>query len=194
MEQALCTGYRGIYQYYYDSAKEIAKTLPEGSKILKTDCHNETGIYPESIPLVPMLSEYGFVEVIEFDKSIISKVDIGKGNWNIQQGDIRQLPYNDNTFDFIIDCSTIDHIPIEDVGKVLLEYHRVAKNEAKVSIVVWLTESETTKIAEWNSTHQYFFNVNEFNALVSPETNKLLFRLPPNNTALLRHLTYTVRK
>lgn len=185
-----CTGYRGIYQWYYDTTKSVLQNFNRKDlKILKTDCHNETGIYQESIPIIPMASEYGFVEAIEYDQSVINKIDIGQGNWNIQQGDIRNLPYKDNEFDCIIELSTIDHIPMSEVQDTLSEYHRVLKKDGKMLMVVWLTIGDYEDKGTWESSHQYFFNKMSFEKELCKKYEILkswhLFDLAPNNTEKL---------
>jgi ubiquinone/menaquinone biosynthesis C-methylase UbiE len=47
-----------------------------------------------------------------------------RGSWLVQ-GDVQRLPFADNSFDRVIDCETIEHVP--DDQSALREMFRVAK-------------------------------------------------------------------
>lgn len=133
--------------------------------VLKTDAHNEAWIYAESIPIAPHLECDGVI-CIEYDLNVI---DWAK-KWNlervsIEQGDIRQLEFDDNYFDTIIDLSTIDHIAPKDIPSVLDWYKRVLKKDWKILLVVrtgnpWdnVVIDSDIEWTEWNSWNQYYFN------------------------------------
>lgn len=131
--------------------------------VLKTDAHNEAWIYSESIPIAPHLECDGVI-CLEYDLNVIDWAK--KWNWkrvSIEQGDIRQLEFDDNYFDTIIDLSTIDHIAPKDVPSVFDWYKRVLKKDWKLLMVVW-TGNDVDEIdskIEWVervSTNQYYFN------------------------------------
>lgn len=48
--------------------------------------------------------------------------------------DIRELPFKDNSYDVVIACEILEHIPWEDVDKALNELHRVSKKYVIISI------------------------------------------------------------
>lgn len=48
--------------------------------------------------------------------------------------DIRRLPFNDNSYDVVMACEILEHLPWEEVQGVLEELHRVTKKYIIVSI------------------------------------------------------------
>ncbi|MDA3802700.1 MAG: class I SAM-dependent methyltransferase [Patescibacteria group bacterium] len=48
--------------------------------------------------------------------------------------DIRDLPMEDNSYDAVMACEIIEHIPWDDVEKALKELHRVSKKHVIISI------------------------------------------------------------
>lgn len=142
--------------------------------VLKTDAHNEAWIYSESLPIAPHLECDGVI-CLEYDLNVIDWAK--KWNWkrvSIEQGDIRQLEFDNEYFDTIIDLSTIDHIAPKDVSKVLDWYKRVLKKDWKILLVVWtwcpqdsVTIDSDIEWEEWNSWNQYYFNKTWFEKLLS---------------------------
>ena len=141
--------------------------------VLKTDAHNEAGIYPESLPIAPHLWCDGVI-CLEYDMNVIDWAK--KWNWtrvSIEQWDIRQLEFDDKYFDTIIDLSTIDHIHPQDIDLVLDWYRRVLKDGGKILLVVrtwaWPDEDIDSKIenVEWVSSNQYYFNKEWFKKKLS---------------------------
>lgn len=55
----------------------------------------------------------------------------------VQQGLIQELPYPNNSFDVVICCDVMEHIPGSEVGKVFSEFSRVCK---KYIVLLVLTE------------------------------------------------------
>lgn len=48
--------------------------------------------------------------------------------------DIRQLPFKNNSYDLILACEILEHIPWADVDKALQELHRITKKHVIISI------------------------------------------------------------
>lgn len=48
--------------------------------------------------------------------------------------DIRNLPFEENSYDAIMACEVLEHIPWEDVDKALSELYRISKKHAIISI------------------------------------------------------------
>ena len=53
----------------------------------------------------------------------------------LNQCDSKRLPYRDNTFDFILDLSTLDHMSPMHVGMVMNEYNRVLNKGGILTLV-----------------------------------------------------------
>jgi ubiquinone/menaquinone biosynthesis C-methylase UbiE len=149
-----------VYKFYKDKAiKEC--NIVKGQRVLKTDCHNESGIFSHSLPIIPHIKDIVTVDALEIDKNVIDLAikNIGTDGWTITQGDIRNLPYEDNTFDLLLDFSTIDHITPEELPNVLNEYKRVCKSNSKFTIIVWLSNKNEI---DSNFSYQYYFESNYF--------------------------------
>ncbi|MCA9388539.1 methyltransferase domain-containing protein [Candidatus Berkelbacteria bacterium] len=70
------------------------------------------------------LKEYGFaLETCDFDKEL--KPD--------HVADIRDLPMKDNSYDLVMACEIIEHIPWEDIDHAFSELHRVSKKHVLIS-------------------------------------------------------------
>ena len=160
---AKCNNYSEIYDYYYNVAKDLSEQR-KGGVFLKTDSHNESGIYPISKPIVPVLSENAAsVTVVEYSTDVLNKakplLDQYR-NVHYKRGDIR-TPIN-KQFDVIFDFSTIDHVPITDVKHVLNNYKNSLKEGGLLCLFVWVSDTKEGSNGEWNPTNQYFFYKPEF--------------------------------
>lgn len=134
-----------IYERYY----ELAKSIRNG-RTLKTDAWQEVN------NLKPIEADV-YLEILP---DVVEKAQ-AKG-YGVVQGSITNIPFIDNSFDTIIDTSTIDHV--EDYSSVLKEYSRVLKPNGNILITVWTTDLETSKETENDAAGgtQYIFNVKDF--------------------------------
>lgn len=142
---------RQIYKFYYDLAQVFTR---RNLRILKTDSHNESGIYSHSIPLLPVLSAGNSAFAIEIDESTLRLAAKLFPNLDIQKGDIRYLEYGSNFVDVIVDFSTIDHVKQSEYRQVLENYSRISKF---CSIIVWHSSTEAS------TGEQSYFNQEQFN-------------------------------
>lgn len=166
--------YKEIYERYLQESKDIARW-----NVLKTDAHNESWIYDVSIPIAPNL-DCKSVYCLEIDREVIEKAKHYESDRiHFIEWDIRHIPFNDNTFDTIIDLSTIDHIPEEDINNVLNEYDRVLKEWWNMLLVVRLSTNPR------QDGLQYYFNTDTFDSKVflSIQYKETLFKI--NDTDLL---------
>jgi SAM-dependent methyltransferase len=117
--------------------------------VLKTDLWNELNTdYPINADL--------FVEI---DPLMVKK---GKEKGlNAINSDIADLQIENESFNTVIDLSTIDHI--EDPFPVFKEYHRILKKgkQSNCYIVCWLGNKVKEKMTNWDG-WQYYFNETEF--------------------------------
>jgi len=81
-------------------------------------------------------------------------------NTNIIQGDIRFLPFRDNSVNIVLDLSTIDHLPENQALKVLHEYFRVLRRGGVLVLVFW-SKSFSVKYLKRlrDSPTQFYFSV-----------------------------------
>ncbi len=126
-------------------------------RILKTDCHNEA--YGE-FPIYPVIAEYGDCQFVEINEQTIKDALVKFPDMAIKLGDIRNLPFEDASFELVLDFSTIDHIP--DYKKALDEYHRVLAPRGILSVVVWLDDHAWYQYQEAFDTHVWYAERDEF--------------------------------
>lgn len=83
--------------------------------------------------------------------------------------DVRKLPFGSETFDVILDASTLDHIPPTDIPSVMNEYERILKEGGILTI-------SFDSITFWLCLRKIY------NKLLCREikTFKFWWRLPPN--------------
>jgi SAM-dependent methyltransferase len=145
--------YENVFLYYKVRFREVSH-----GDILKTDCYNEA--FGRPIVELTLDRPYLTATLIEFDPVHIEKAKLADPTLNIIQGDIRDLS-DLGLFDVIFDFSTIDHIPEEDTKKVFAEYHKHLKEDGELLMFVWFGDAVWHK-GDWDSTHQYFFNQDNF--------------------------------
>lgn len=58
----------------------------------------------------------------------------GLDNWDLVEGDIEALPFDDNSFDIVLSAGVIEYLESDE--KVLLEFKRVLKNDGLLLIPV----------------------------------------------------------
>lgn len=135
-----------LHQTYQD----IAHPFKSGYT-LKTDVWQETRDHYEA----PIDAD----EYLEILPDLVEKAK--QKGLNVTQGSILEMPYKDDTFDTLIDTSTIDHV--EDYEKALDEYRRVLKPEGRLLLITWTTKhatfSDGTDLAGGT---QYYFNHGQF--------------------------------
>ena len=65
-------------------------------------------------------------------------------NLNVIEGDILNIPFEDNQFDYTICIAVLHHLSTEDKRKKAIdELKRVTKTEGKILILVWAYEQES---------------------------------------------------
>lgn len=100
---------------YYYQIESITQTMP--GSILEIGVGNKT--------VSNYLKEAGYnVTTCDFDKEL--KPDI--------VADVRNLPFKNNTFDTVIACEVLEHLPFSDFGTALKELRRVTKNHLILSL------------------------------------------------------------
>lgn len=69
----------------------------------------------------------------------------GFSNFQLKEADSRQLPFEDNTFDFLYNGYMLDLIPVQDMPKILNEFHRVLKPGGRMVLLNMSKRDEATK-------------------------------------------------
>lgn len=143
-----CFNYKQVYEYYLCIAESYRG---KGLKILKTDTHNESGIWSHvSIPLAPVLADGNELTCIEIEEDTLNLAKKNYPDLDFQLGDVRTWS---GQYDIILDFSTIDHV--EDYKQVLRKYK---ENAPALSCIVWLSDSRPPM------NKQFFFPPTDFRA------------------------------
>lgn len=147
-----------IHEKYIVLAKEVYKMVEknvEVPKVLKTDCFNEGANY------APIANLFEDAYCVDVDNELVNKAKKAFPDLKCFVGDIRELPFDDEIFDVVIDCSTIDHVP--DFEKVIIEYNRVLRKDGICLICTWVSlEKLTEDTKKWNKENQYFHYLYDF--------------------------------
>jgi len=100
------------YFYQIDLVRELRPT-----SILEIGVGNKT--------VANYLKHHGFkVDTCDFDKDLEPD----------HVADIRDLPFEDGSYDAVMACEILEHIPWEDVEKALRELHRVTRKHVVISV------------------------------------------------------------
>lgn len=146
-----------VWHYYLEHSKAVVK-LYDNPKILKTDADNEANNRPQPGGIAGNIK--GNVTCIEYEQRVVDKAKAILPNNTILQGDIRNLLFKDETFDIIIDLSTIDHIRPEEIEIVITGYYRVLKHDGCLLLIAWFGDkivSDNSRNQPWMPTRQYYF-------------------------------------
>lgn len=109
----------------YDDLKRFISYFYQADiiKRLKPDKVLEIGIGNKTTS--NYLKQYGIkIDTCDFDKTLQPDY----------LADIRDLPFEDNSYDVVLACEVLEHIPFKDLNKALTELYRVSKKYIVLSI------------------------------------------------------------
>lgn len=105
-------------------------------RVLKTDCFNEVNANPIEGGIAGHIN--ALAELVEIDGNLVNQAK--EMGFNARVGDIRESL--GKKYDVILDLSTLDHIPQEDLSKALDSYKEAMSDTAEMLLFVW-TSHET---------------------------------------------------
>lgn len=109
----------------YDSLQRFISYFYQIDSVIKTEPKTVLEIGIGNKVVSNYLKQMGFqITTCDFDKNLQPDII----------ADIREMPFKDNSFDTIIACQILEHIPLNDVKKALAELKRVSKKNVIVSI------------------------------------------------------------
>jgi len=149
-------GYGG---YHYDGrwlpiAEDIAKHygLKSGDRILDIGCGKAFLLYEftQAVPGVEVagldISEYG----VEHAKEEVKPY--------LRVGNCTELPYEDDSFDFVWSINTFHNLEVADLEKAVREMERVSKGKSWLCVESFRNESEKANLLYWQLTCMSFYS------------------------------------
>lgn len=70
----------------------------------------------------------------------------------LRQGNAKELPYEDKSFDLVVSINTIHNLDEQDCRKALSEIQRVARFGAFITVDAFETEEQKRRMYDWNLT------------------------------------------
>ena len=103
----------------------LAAQLASGKRVLDAACGEGYGCV--------MLREAGAASVVglDVDRAVVEHVRRRHGI-DAVEGDVRELPFEDASFDLVVSFETIEHMP--DPGRAIAEFRRVLTDEGQLVI------------------------------------------------------------
>jgi ubiquinone/menaquinone biosynthesis C-methylase UbiE len=146
----------------WNAVKDFVEIIPKNSYVLDAGCGNGKN-------MIYMEKQNINIVGIDFSTKLL---DICKSkSLNVQEADIRILPYNDNTFDYVISIAVIHHLSNEnDRINALNEMLRVCKPGGKILVSVWALEQNKDSrfkfqlgdnLVKWEDTTRYYHIYNK---------------------------------
>jgi len=148
-------GYGG---YSYDGRwRSVAEKMVEhyglkpGSKVLDIGCGKAYLLYEFSQVIDG--SEVAGIDISEY------AIQTAKNEMKpfVQVGSAVELPYEDNTFDFVYSINTLHNLYNYDLQRALKEMERVGKEHKYLVVDSYRTESEKVNLLFWQLTCECFY-------------------------------------
>lgn len=152
-------GYRYIPGRWAPVAKAIIEHygLKPGDKILDIGCGKGFQLY-ELTQVMPGLEVYG----IDISHYAIKncKEEIRD---NLQVANATNIPFPDNSFDFVYSITTLHNLPNYDLDKALREMERVGRKNKYLCVESYRNEDEKANLLYWQVTCEAFCSPEEWN-------------------------------
>jgi len=153
-------GYGG---YYYDGrwyplAEQLAEHygIESGDKILDVGCGKGYLLY-EFTQAVPGIEVQGLdISQYAIDNAKEEVKD------KLDQGHAKDLPYDDNEFDFVFSNTTLHNLKINDLFSAVSEIERVGNDDKYICVESYRNEDEKANLLYWQLTCEAFFSPEEW--------------------------------
>ena len=172
----------------WDVVKNFNSSIDPKSKILDAGCGNGKN-------MAYLQNEGHTINGIDFSDSLL---DICREkSLNVQNSDIRNLPFQDETYDYVISIAVIHHLSSYcEQDKAIRELLRVTRKGGKVLFTVWAVEQDEhsrrclesgSNLIPFEDTVRYYyvFNKKTFQELISRYTVDKFFLEKSNWNAIL---------
>lgn len=81
---------------------------------------------------------------------------------HVAVADARELPFADDTFDFVVSINTIHNLERDEVVKALREIERVSRRGAFITVDAYRDEEERDRMEAWNLTARTILSVEQW--------------------------------
>ena len=149
----------------WKSVREFVSKMDKGARVLDIGCGNGKNII--------YMNENGIKgEGVDFSSNLVEICR--KKGLKVKEGDMRELPFEDNQFDNAICIAALHHLQNEeDRILAIKEMMRVCKDCAEILVTVWSVEQEEGCNAKhrnfkygdnyvpWEETRRYYFIYDE---------------------------------
>lgn len=141
----------------WKAVKDFVDTFPKNSIVLDAGCGNGKNMLYMQTKNINVIG-------IDFCGKLLN---ICKEKLlNVKYADVRNIPFEDNTFDYVISIAVIHHLSIEsDRRNTINEMLRVCKPNGKILVSVWALEQDKDSrfkftlgdnIVKWEDTTRYY--------------------------------------
>jgi len=83
----------------------------------------------------------------------------------VRQGNAKELPFEDKSFDLVISINTIHNLPLEPCKEAIREIQRVSHGYSFITVDAWTTEEERARLEKWNLTALTYMQVEDWKRL-----------------------------
>lgn len=81
------------------------------------------------------------------------------------QGNARELPFDDQSFDLVISINTIHNLRLEECKQALREVQRVTASHAFITVDAWRSDDARERLMKWNLTALTYMHVDDWKKL-----------------------------
>lgn len=80
----------------------------------------------------------------------------------LKVGDVRELPYEDNSFDLVVSITTVHNVEYDECIRSLREIERVSRKNSFITVDAYRNDTEKEAMYAWNLTAKTILHVDEW--------------------------------
>lgn len=132
--------------------------LKPKSKVLDVGCAKGFMLH-DLQELIPGIDVHG-IDISQY--AIENALDSVKAN--VAVGDVRSLPFDDNSFDAVISINTVHNLEKSELALALKEIQRVSNGKSFITVDAYRNEEEKEAMYAWNLTAKTIMHTDEWKA------------------------------
>lgn len=82
-----------------------------------------------------------------------------------RQGNAKELPFSDKSFDLVIAINTVHNLKIDDCSKAIMELERVSRKYKYLQVDSWRNEQERINLEQWQLTAETYMSTEDWKKL-----------------------------